>query len=82
MHGSEIERFKHFGGDAWVFFQHQLRAGWEIAFSPSPYSGFWVNVLELKLCTYCEGDVVMMKAPNEGVFNRDYGHLCRWYENN
>ncbi|ABO92442.1 hypothetical protein KAM338_40120 [Aeromonas caviae] len=82
VHGSEIERFKHFGGDAWVFFQHQLRAGWEIAFSPSPYSGFWVNALELKLCTYCEGDVVMIKAPNEDVFDRDYGHLCRWYENN
>lgn len=81
-HGSQIERFSYLGGDAWEFFQRHLKTGWEIAYAPSPYSGFWVNVLELKLCTYCEGDVVMMKAPNEGVFNREYGRLCQWYENN
>ncbi|MND15820.1 hypothetical protein D3C80_60540 [compost metagenome] len=82
VHGSEMERFKHFGGDAWTFFSQHLRGGWEIVAVPSPYSGFWINEPELKLCTYCEGDAVMMTAPNVMAFDRDCIRLCQWYENN
>ena len=62
VHGSEIERFKHFGGDAWCF-STSAQSWIGRSFFAIPYSGFWVNVLELKaLATYREGDVVMMKV--------------------
>lgn len=83
VHGSEIERFNFLFGDSLDFscrfFRHP---GWEVVFQESGYNAFWVNEDELKLCTYCEGYVVMMEAPDETAFIRDRNRLALWYAEN
>lgn len=81
--GSEIDRFNFPFGDTLDFSNRFLnQPGWEVEFQDSVYNAFWANKTELKLCTYCEGDVVMMKAPDETAFNRDRTRLAWWYADN
>ncbi|EGR2699460.1 MULTISPECIES: hypothetical protein [Vibrio] len=81
-HGSIIER-SHFPlGDTLTFWNCYLNDSWRIAHQDSSYSAFWYNERELKLCTYCEGDVVFMTAPNEEIYRKDYESLDAWYTDN
>ncbi|RYA90701.1 hypothetical protein DD602_27450, partial [Enterobacter cloacae complex sp. 743-2DZ2F-22B] len=81
--GSVMERFNFPYGDTLDFFHRYLRhPKWEVVYQESGCSAFWKNEATLELCTYCEGDVVMMKAPDEATFFRDCNRLSWWYADN
>lgn len=81
-HGSIIERSNFPNGDTLSFWERCLNGFWRVAYQDSSYSAFWYNELELKLCTYCEGDVVFMTAPDVETFRKDYERLNSWYAEN
>ena len=81
--GSVMERFNFPFGDSLDFSCRFLRhSGWEVIFQESGCNVFWANEDELKLCTYCEGDVVMMRAPDKTAFKRDRNSIASWYADN
>ncbi|MEQ1965910.1 hypothetical protein ABLA30_02365 [Xenorhabdus nematophila] len=81
--GSVMERFSFPYGDTLDFFHRYLRhPKWEVMYQDSGCSAFWKNEATLELCTYCEGDVVMMKAPDKVAFFRDCNRLSWWYADN
>ena len=82
--GSVMERFNFPVGDVLEFSIHYLRrqSGWEVVYQDDGYNALFVNRETLELCTYCEGDVVMMKAPNRAAFESDRNRLSWWYVDN
>lgn len=50
-------------------FEAGLGDGWQYLASASPAHAVYANKEQLSLVTYCEGDVITKKSPNEFVFN-------------
>jgi hypothetical protein len=81
--GCTVERFNYPIGDTLDFWATFLRdSGWRVVYQESGCSAFWVNEKELRLCTYCEGDAVMMKAPDLSAWRLEYVRFASWYASN
>jgi hypothetical protein len=80
--GSSIERFLYPGSDSGSFAAWYLKADdWNQIINQG-FEGFWANVNPLELCTYCEGDIVIMRAPSVEVFTSEKEELLAWYADN
>lgn len=77
--GCEVERSSYPYGDTLDFSLQQLtEAGWRVSHQDSSYAATWENENEMKICTYCEGDVTVMKAPNKEVFFKELQAINDW----
>lgn len=77
--GSSVERFLYPGSDSASFAAWYLKAeGWDQIINQG-LEGFWANEKTLELCTYCEGDIVIMRAPSVEVFTNEKEELLAWY---
>lgn len=80
--GSSVERFLYPVGDSASFANSYLKGeGWDWVVNRG-YQGFWANEKTLELCTYCEGDIVVMKSPSQAVFDQEHIELSSWYAEN
>lgn len=43
------------------------------------YFGIWVNKIQMRVTTYCEGDLIEIWAPNEKAFNAEIEEMCAFY---
>lgn len=81
--GSVVERIYFPMGDTLDFAaQHLKHPGWNVVFQDCGFSGYWENDELLRLCTYCEGDVQILHAPNQDVYTCDRRRLDSWYTEN
>lgn len=54
----------------------------ENAFSDYPYRVVWVNLLDRRILTYCEGDVTLVEAQCTQAFYKELDDCAKFYLGN
>lgn len=80
-HGSVIKR-RFFQGNPMEFERKYLDDSWTPFMRYSAYDACWVNYEKLKICTFCEGDVVYITCPSERVYGAETKEYREFYEEN
>jgi hypothetical protein len=80
-HGNEIETSFSMAGCAgteYLLMQKYLDKGYKELYNNAPYQWGLVNEAEMKIFTYTEGDVTLIKSKDKKLFERELNDYKEW----